>query len=111
MFTYLKALSPAAFDLELRALTTLPALTIFTNALAQRLRTRRDFEAVQALVGTFMRMHGEVIVENANADSEEGRELEGVIELLLETQRTESSRVLDLVASSFGALSFVRDII
>ena len=111
LFTYLKSLSPAALDLELRALTTLPALTVFANALARRLRSRRDFEAVQALVGVFTRMHGEVIVENANADDEEGRELEEAVESLLEAQKTESARLLELVASSVGALGFVRDVL
>ena len=111
LFTYLKTLSPAALDLELRALTTLPALTVFANALSQRLRSRCDFEAVQALIGAFTRMHGEVIVENANADDDEGRELEEAVESLLEVQKAEIARLRELVASSVGALGFVRDVL
>lgn len=92
-------------------MATLPALAVFANALAQRLRSRRDFEAVQALVGVFTRMHGEVIVENANGDDEDGRALEEAVSSLLEAQKSESARLLELVSSSMGALGFVRDVL
>jgi uncharacterized protein YicC (UPF0701 family) len=56
-------------------------------------------------------MHGEVIVENANADDDEGRDLEEAVESLLEAQRSEGARLRELVASSVGALGFVRDVL
>ncbi|KAF8077591.1 Utp21 specific WD40 associated putative domain-containing protein [Lyophyllum atratum] len=100
-FKFAKSLSPAALDLEVRSLVTLESLEFFINALTRRLLSHRDFEAVQALQSVLLNIHGEVVVEN--------QELQGALELLLTVQRTESQRVLDLIASSLGTLSFVRD--
>ncbi|KAF8626613.1 hypothetical protein AX15_004783 [Amanita polypyramis BW_CC] len=101
-FSYVKALSPAALDLELRSLVSLEGIDGFINALTQRLLSHRDFEAVQTLQNVFLRMHGEVLIENL--------ELRQRLERLAEVQREESQRVLDLVASSLGTLGFVRDV-
>jgi len=72
-------------------------------ALTQRLRSRRDFEAVQAYQNVFLRIHGEVLVANP--------ELLEAMEELLSVQKVESERVLDLVASSLGTLDFVREVL
>ncbi|KAF9511143.1 hypothetical protein BS47DRAFT_1470832 [Hydnum rufescens UP504] len=103
-FNYVKALSPAAIDLELRSLTSTSALLSFLRALTGRLRTHRDFEAVQTFLAVFLRLHGE---ELAQGDSK----LSEALEVLLEVQRTESEGILDLISSSLGTLSFVRDTI
>ncbi|KAG6831361.1 hypothetical protein H0H87_005372 [Tephrocybe sp. NHM501043] len=100
-FSFAKALSPAALDLEIRSLVTLESLGIFINALTQRLVSHRDFEAVQALQNVFLKIHGEVVVQNA--------ELQEYLERLLVVQKKESQRVLDLITSSLGTLGFVRD--
>ncbi|PPQ86912.1 hypothetical protein CVT25_009798 [Psilocybe cyanescens] len=100
-FTHAKHLSPAALDLELRSLSTLPSLALLLHALAQRLRAHRDFEAVQAMQGVFLRAHGDVLVANA--------EMRAALEEMREVQRRESARVLELIASSLGTLGFVRD--
>ncbi|KAF5373929.1 hypothetical protein D9758_000754 [Tetrapyrgos nigripes] len=100
-FTYVKTLSPAAVDLELRSLVTLDSLKIFLHALTQRLKSHQDFEAVQAFQNVFLRMHADIIISNS--------ELQQDVEQLSKVQREESSRVLELIASSLGALSFVRD--
>lgn len=100
-FIYAKTLSPAALDLELRSLTSLPELRVFLQALTQRLISHRDFEAVQTFQNVFIRMHADELVANA--------ELQGDLEKLLMVQRRESERVLDLIASSVGILGFVRD--
>lgn len=100
----MKTLTPAAIDLELRSLGgSLEGLRILLNALSRRLRSHRDFEAVQALIGAALQMHGEVFVENV--------ELCGAMEGLREVQRGESQRTLDLISASLGALSFVRDVL
>lgn len=101
LFTFAKTLSPAALDLELRSLVTLDSLSRFINALVCRLRSRRDFEAVQAFQNVFLRLHSEVIIANS--------ELQRDLEVLMEVQRVESQRVLELIASSLGTLGFVRD--
>ena len=100
-FNYAKMLSPAALDLELRSLVTLDSLTLFINALTQRLVSHRDFEAVQAMQNVFLRMHGDILIANS--------EMRPELEKLAEVQRKESQRVLELVASSLGTLGFVRD--
>lgn len=100
-FNYAKMLSPAALDLELRSLMTLDILGLFLNALTQRLRSHRDFEAVQAMQNVFLRMHGDVLIANQELNSE--------LDKLVEVQRKESQRVLELITSSLGTLGFVRD--
>lgn len=78
-------------------------LLLFIGALTGRLRSHRDFEAVQTLIKVFFRIHGEVVVAND--------ELREPLEALLRVQRMESSRLLDLVSASLGTLAFVRDAI
>lgn len=46
-------------------------------------------------------MHAEVIVENP--------ELQAELDTLMQVQRKESERVLELIASSLGTLGFVRE--
>jgi U3 small nucleolar RNA-associated protein 21 len=46
-------------------------------------------------------MHADVIVANP--------ELRGELEGLMDVQRQESDRILELIASSLGTLGFVRD--
>ncbi|GJE90786.1 WD40 and Utp21 domain-containing protein [Phanerochaete sordida] len=102
-YAHAKTLSPAALDVELRALVTLGAQRRFLRALVQRLRSHRDFEMVQALESVFLRVHGEVLVANA--------ELRAELERLADVQRRESGRVVELLASSLGTLAFVRDVV
>lgn len=78
------------------------SLSFFINALSRRLLSHRDFEAVQTLQIVFLRMHGEVLIANP--------ELRPKLEGLMEVQRKESQKVLELIASSLGTLGFVRDI-
>ena len=107
----MKTLSPAAVDLELRTLADAPAtgsyLATFLNALAARLRTHRDFEAVQTFLAVFLRLQGGSIVESGVEDGTD--EVQSALERIAEVQGTESDRVLELVSSSLGTLSFVRD--
>ncbi|THH10776.1 hypothetical protein EW145_g1083 [Phellinidium pouzarii] len=92
--------TPAALDLELRALgTSLEGLRTFSGALRRRLRAHRDFEAVQALAGALLRLHGEVFVANP--------ELRESLEALREAQVEESKHVLDVISASLGALNFL----
>lgn len=100
-FAYAKTLSPAAVDLELRSLVTLDDFSMFLAALTSRLKSHRDFEAVQTYQSVFLSMHGDVIVANS--------ELQREVETLQAVQRKESEKLLELLASSMGTLSFVRD--
>lgn len=101
LFTFAKSLSPAAADLEIRSLATSQDLSLFLHALSQRLKSRRDFEAVQTYLNLFLRVHGELLVSD--------HELRTDLEAFLSLQRQESSRLLDSIASCLGTLAFVRD--
>ena len=90
-------------ELEIRSLVTIENLKSFMVAIIQRLRSRRDFEAVQTYQNIFLRIHGEVLVANP--------ELLQTMERLLSVQKVESGRVLDLVTSSLGTLDFVREVL
>lgn len=101
LFDYIKSLSPAAIDLELRSLVSFNSLQQFLRAIKRRLQSHLDFEAVQALQNVVLRLHADVIIENEDLRAE--------LEELLKIQKKESGRVLDLLASSLGTLGFVRD--
>ncbi|KAF9227632.1 Utp21-domain-containing protein [Gyrodon lividus] len=103
LFDYIKGLSPAAIDIELRSLVTLDHLRQFLHALRRRLQSHQDFEAIQTLQSVFLRIHGDVLIEN--------EELQEELQELLGIQKKESERVLELLASSLGTLGFVRDTI
>ena len=102
-FDYAKTLTPAAVDLEMRSLVTTENLKSFMIAIIRRLRSRRDFEAVQTYQNIFLRIHGEALITNP--------ELLETMERLLSIQKAESEAVLDLVTSSMGTLDFVREVL
>ena len=105
LFAHLKLLTPPAIDLELRTSLVLPSVQLlFIHALTQRLRSHKDFEAVQALLAVFLRLYGEVVV--GEGDDGNGRM---ALEVLLEVQRVEAGRVMRMVTASLGTLSFVRE--
>ncbi|KAI9571311.1 Utp21 specific WD40 associated putative domain-containing protein [Boletus coccyginus] len=103
LFDYIKSLSPAATDIELRSLVTSDHLRQFIHALKRRLQSHRDFEAAQTLQNVFLQMHGDILLDNEELLSE--------LEKLLEIQEKECERIVELLASSLGTLGFVRDTI
>jgi U3 small nucleolar RNA-associated protein 21 len=76
-------------------------LKLFLNAITQRLLSHRDFEAVETFQNVFLKMHADVMAENP--------ELRSSLERMLQVQKKETGRVLELIASSIGTLGFVRD--
>jgi len=103
LFSYTKTLTPAAIDLEIRSLVSLEGLEAFMTALSRRLRSHRDFEAVQTFINVFLRIHGDVLCANP--------ELQDSLDKLREAQVEESRKLLDVISSSLGTLSFVRDVL
>ncbi|KAK8858577.1 hypothetical protein IAR55_002806 [Kwoniella newhampshirensis] len=99
-FEYLKALSPSTLDLEIRSLVSLDHLAAFLKALTGRLRSHRDFEAVQAIMSVFLTVHGDVLIAN-------GELQEGLLKLK-EEQSKESARLRELVGYALGTLGFLR---
>ena len=103
------------------------------RALTQRLRARRDFEAVQAVMGVVLKVWGESLVGSATPASwsvrapldgggsgatngsgpmnvdDDADELRDALAELREVQAKESERVLGLVAASLGTLGFIRE--
>lgn len=73
------------------------------GALRQRLRSHLDFEAVQALMAVILRLHDDVFISKP--------ELRDSLEVLRTTQVEETHRVMELISTSLGALSFVRDVL
>jgi len=93
-FTYLKSLSPSATDLELRSsLITLDHLNLFILALTQRLKSHKDFEAVETFMACFLRIHGEVLVQN-------GADLREPLETMRKEQVREGGRLGELCGFS-----------
>ena len=96
----MKSLTPAAIDMEIRSLLSIDHLERFLRALIGRLRSHRDFEAVQAVLAVCLAVHSDLLIAN--------EELAGVLEQLLVEQRRESERLLNLVGYNLGTMSFLR---
>ncbi|KAA1479648.1 Utp21-domain-containing protein [Dentipellis sp. KUC8613] len=99
-FTYMKSLAPATVDLEIRSLFA-QGIHRLLQALAQRLQFRQDFEAVQTFMNILLRIHGDLIICFP--------EVRCNLERLVGLQKKESNRVFELLSSSSGILTFVRD--
>jgi U3 small nucleolar RNA-associated protein 21 len=121
-FEYAKSLSPSNLDLEIRSLP-LPYLAPFLHTLTQRLKSHKDFEAVQALLAVFLRVRGEALVRPEDAidpfdpasssgmSAQKGSEREAVrlrLGELKEEQKKESRRLTELVGYAMGTLGFLR---
>ncbi|PWN40613.1 WD40 repeat-like protein [Ceraceosorus guamensis] len=64
LFLYLHTLSAPALDLELRSLGGPAQLTLFIEALTARLEQHLDYEAVQAMLAVFCRVHTEELMQH-----------------------------------------------
>ncbi|GHJ84709.1 hypothetical protein NliqN6_1111 [Naganishia liquefaciens] len=99
-FEYVKSLSPAKIDLEIRSLLSLEHLELFIRALIARLKTHKDFEVVQALLNVTLTIHSDLLMENS--------ELRRALEEMLAEQKKESGRLMNLISYSLGTISFLR---
>ncbi|EGS21906.1 putative U3 snoRNP protein [Thermochaetoides thermophila DSM 1495] len=103
---HLKALPPAAADLELRSLSigngdeATNELLHFIRALTSRLVARRDYELTQAWMTVFLRLHFDLIMEN--------EELLQALGEWREHQARERDRLSELVGYCGGVVSFLR---
>jgi U3 small nucleolar RNA-associated protein 21 len=103
LLTYLSSLPPSAADIAIRTLDTTEPYTelrTFVQALTARLRERRDYELVQAWMSVFLRLHGDVLVREA--------ELVGELKKWQEEAKRERERVGGLVGYSVGVVGWVR---
>lgn len=122
---YLKTLSPAKADLEIRSLDPRTRnggneLADFVSALSERLRTKRDFELVNAWMSVFLRVHSDAVRASVGGEEEEEEEEEGegegekgqalqdaLAEWKAEQQR-EGQRLSELVGYCRGVVGFLR---
>lgn len=104
---YLKSLSPSTADLELRSLSIGDTgdnesneLMHFIRALTSRLMARRDYELTQAWMTVFLRLHFDLIMENAA--------LLAVLREWKSHQEKEKDRLDHLVGYCGGVVGFLR---
>jgi U3 small nucleolar RNA-associated protein 21 len=103
LLTYLSSLPPSAADIAIRTLDTTEPYTelqTFIQALTARLRERRDYELVQAWMSVFLRLHGDVVVREADLVNE--------LKRWQEEAKRERERIGGLVGYSVGVVGWVR---
>ncbi|KAF1947761.1 Utp21-domain-containing protein [Clathrospora elynae] len=103
LLTHLSSLPPSAADIAIRTLNTTEPYTelrTFIEALTARLKERRDYELVQAWMSVFLRLHGDVVVREADL-------VDGLREWQEEAKK-ERERVGGLVGYSVGVVGWVR---
>ncbi|KAJ2394091.1 rRNA-processing protein utp21, partial [Coemansia sp. RSA 2603] len=101
---YLKGLNPSAVDLEIRTLPVtdnLRAVRAFLRAVTVQLRSKREFELVQAYLQVFLGVYADVIKENAG-------ELEAPLSELRAECRAQWSTVDGLIRYSACMVDFMR---
>ncbi|ORY08146.1 Utp21-domain-containing protein [Basidiobolus meristosporus CBS 931.73] len=105
-FGYIKTLNPSGIDFELRSLSlenNFAEMLNFLEAMENRLKSRKDFELVQAYLNVFMKIHGDIIVNNPT-------EFIPVLQRLLGEHRQEWERVEGLLHYSLCLIDFIRNV-
>ncbi|KAH5652984.1 hypothetical protein HBI51_066310 [Parastagonospora nodorum] len=103
LLTYLSSLPPSAADIAIRTLDTTEPYTelrTFIQALSARLQERRDYELVQAWMSVFLRLHGDVVVQESDLVNE--------LKKWQDEAKRERERVGGLVGYSVGVVGWVR---
>nr|POF03938.1 u3 small nucleolar rna-associated protein 21 like [Quercus suber] len=108
IITYLKTLNPAAADVDMRSLSHLAnthgnhmseAVT-FVRALTWLMRSRNDFELNQAWMAVFLRLHGDVVAEDAL--------LKNAVAEWRDTMTKEKERIAKLARYGEGVVGYLR---
>ena len=100
---HLKTLPPSAVDLEVRSLDPAAPYTElvgFITAMTHRLRANADFELVQAWMTVFLRVHGDMIIEDAG--------LAEAVKEWREEHKKQAVRLKGLVGYCGGVVEFSR---
>lgn len=119
-FTRLFSLTPSALDVEIRSLATENELILFIKALTARLKSRKDFEAVQAVMNVFLTAHSEVLIgegeepsfgDDMEEDGTKGADdLKKALQDMLDVQVKETKAIGNLVRSSLGMVAWARGV-
>ncbi|KAL2215265.1 Utp21 specific WD40 associated putative domain-containing protein [Thermoascus aurantiacus ATCC 26904] len=113
---YLKSLSPAKADLEIRSLDPRVRegrceLADFVMALTWQLKSKRDFELVNAWMAVFLRLHADIVGGGAEMTEGEYEGLQALHDALMDwriEQQREGRRLAELVGYCRGVVSFLR---
>ncbi|DAA77989.1 TPA_exp: Uncharacterized protein A8136_5692 [Trichophyton benhamiae CBS 112371] len=119
---YLKLLSPANTDLEIRSLDPRSQdgqdneLALFVRALTERLRQKRDFELVNTWMAVFLRVHDDAVEAAVGPQPSEGNgaifgpnvALQQALREWKAEQESEAKRLADLVSYCRGIVGFLR---
>ncbi|KAJ5767892.1 hypothetical protein N7533_000475 [Penicillium manginii] len=113
MIEHLKSLSPARADLEIRSLNPrvqngFSELASFIDALTLRLKSRRDFELVNAWMAVFLKIHSDTVGLCAGQDELEYRLLRKALAAWSKEQEQEGKRLAGLVGYCRGVVGFLR---
>ncbi|KAJ2002216.1 rRNA-processing protein utp21, partial [Coemansia thaxteri] len=105
VYEYLKALNPSAIDLEIRTLPVdddLRAVKAFIQASTAQLRSKRDFELVQAYLQVFVNVFGDIIKANTE-------ELEPLLVELRKESKAQWGTIDGLIRYSACMVEFMRN--
>lgn len=113
LIEHLKGLSPARADLEIRSLAPrvvdgMSELSKFVDALTMRLKSRRDFELVNAWMAVFLRIHADMVGTCSQRDELEYRMLREALVSWADEQQQEGKRLAGLVGYCRGIVGFLR---
>jgi len=108
LIIHLSTLSPSQLDYSLRTMNLLSPFTEpvnFVLAMTTHLKTRRDFELVQAWMLAFLRIQQDWLVQVRDVD-----EIREVMKKWEEVHRVERERIGNVVGYVGGVLGFIRGI-
>lgn len=110
---HLKSLSPAKADLEIRSLDPRvrngrSELSDFVVALTSRLKSKRDFELVNAWMAVFLKIHADTVSLSSRRDEPEHRLLQEALATWSHEQQQEGKRLAELVGYCRGVVGFLR---
>ncbi|WWC70746.1 uncharacterized protein I206_104697 [Kwoniella pini CBS 10737] len=100
-YEYIKSLPPSTLDLEIRSLSSLEHLLAFLNSLINRLKSNKDYEAVQTILSIFLSVHNDLLIQNPE-------EFKIKLIELKEQQNKHTKRIRELVGYNLGTLGFLR---
>ncbi|CAG8141974.1 unnamed protein product [Penicillium salamii] len=110
---HLKSLPPAKADLEIRSLDPRvrdghSELSDFVTALTCRLKSKRDFELVNAWMAVFLKIHSDTVSLSSHRDEPGYRVLQGALAAWAHEQEQEGKRLAELIGYCRGVVGFLR---
>ncbi|KAG9293369.1 hypothetical protein G9A89_007615 [Geosiphon pyriformis] len=103
-FDFMKSLNPSAIDFEFRSVNlddNFQNLRLFLTAIESRIASKKDFELCEAYLNHFLKIYGDLIVENPDG-------LGNQLRSILDTHQKEWSRVEELLHYNSCMIEFFR---